>query len=340
MKGKQSIRAFKPYKPNTQTASLILDANESPNYLFDASEKINLKDINRYPDNDATPLKEALAKRFHVDADSLIIGAGSSELIELVIKTFVEPFGKVLSFDPSFSMFHVYTAMHNAEYVTVPLKPPFDVNINDLMQAAKANNPDLIIVCNPNNPTGSLIKKSDIMRLLNATEAPILLDEAYMDFTDELESCFQEVTSLKRLMVTRTFSKAYGLAGARVGYLRANEALIRLLKHVKTPYNMNRLSMHLAVQALNRSKKAREFINGVQTRRERLIEDLRACGITVYEAHGNFVFVKSRETLGKDLLKLGVRIRDFASYEKGFYRITVGTEVENRQLMNALKEVL
>ena len=340
MQIKPSLQALKPYRPNKQAAAIMLDANESPNYLFDALDTLDLMAINRYPDSDALMLKEALAKRFNIDAQSLIIGSGSSELIELVIKTFVKPFGKIVSLDPSFSMYQVYSIMHSAQFVKVPLEPPFEVDVEALIKTANIQEADLIIVCNPNNPTGSLINKLDLIRLHNETRAALLIDEAYMDFTDESASLFREATKMPRLIVTRTFSKAYGLAGARVGYLRAANNVVETLNKVKTPYNINSLSMRLATQALEKASETTAFTKSVQTRRTALKQSLDALGIMTYPAHGNFIFIRSVSDLALQLLDVGIRIRDYTAYQKGFFRITVGTEKENQQLMKALKEVL
>ncbi len=341
MKTKPAIEQLNPYRVKDVNVSIKLDANESANYLFKDGLVLEHLDINLYPDTNANGLKEALGSYFDMNSTHLMVGSGSSELIELIIKTYVAPGDKVLSFNPSFTMYDVYTTMHGGTFVSVPVEKDLSYDIDKLITVAHTIKPKLIIVCTPNNPTGYQPAKADIAKLINNTDALVLLDEAYMDFTDGSQSFLKEAKDYDNLIVSRTFSKAFGLAGARLGYMSTSPGIMASLLKVKTPYNVNLLSQQLGVKALEKKQAVQSFINGVIERKMILKEALSNLGFIVYPSQANFLFVKSPVIeLDEWLIEQGILIRNFASFEPGYFRISVGSESDNRALINALKEVL
>ncbi len=341
MQTKPAIEQLTPYKVKDVDYTIKLDANESANYLFKDGIDLSDIDINFYPDTNSTFLRETLGAYFDMSADNLMVGSGSSELIELIIKTYIAPGEKVLSFAPSFTMYEVYTTIHNGSYETLPVESDMSFDIDKLIEKANEINPKLIILCTPNNPTGYQTPKEQIKKLIDNTDALILLDEAYMDFTDGSSSFLRETPFYDNLIVARTFSKAFGLAGARLGYISAGLPIIKSLLKVKTPYNVNALTQNLGIQALKKKPLVVDYINDVIARREALKISLKDLGLTVYPSRANFLFVESPlKALDKRLLTYGILVRNFAEFNEGFYRISVGDQSQNKALISALKEIL
>ena len=331
----------KAYTFDHQKADIYLDANESENYLFKDGFKLEAGSINRYPDHRANALKDALASYHDMASASLMLGSGSSELLELIIKTFVNPGEVVLGIEPSFTMYEVYSDMHHATYRTLEVDDKLQVDEKRFIETMKRLNPVLTILCTPNNPTGQTLSDDFIFRVINETKGLVLLDEAYVDFEDAQASWLAKAPGLQNVFVTRTFSKAFGLAGARLGYLSTNPVLMAKLWLVKTPYSISRLSQAIGTRALQEKQKVLAHISGVKKRRETLAEALRGMNFTVYPSKANFLFVRSPiPGLGDALIEKGIKIRNFASYRPDFYRISVGNAYEIKRLLEALKEVM
>ncbi len=341
MQNKPAIDTLKPYTVRDVEYTIKLDANESPNYLFENGIDFSTTPFNLYPDTNASRLRKTLGEYFDMSEENLMVGSGSSELIELIIKTYVAPGETVLSFDPSFTMYQVYTTIHGGVYKTVPVEEDMSGSIDRLIREAGQTNPKLIILCTPNNPTGYQFSREAVTKLIRSTDALILLDEAYMDFAGEGASFLRETPFYDNLIVSRTFSKAFGLAGARLGYISAGIPIIQTLMKVKTPYNVNAFTQEIGIRALKKKRTVHAFIDDCIARRDALASTLRDLGLTVYPSRTNFLFVRSeREDLDEALLEKGILIRNFASYAPGFFRISVGNQAENKALISALKEVL
>lgn len=334
---KESVKKLNPYKANQVDCLIKLDANEGVNYLFDGPLDFSDEPFNLYPDSDSTRLRKEITKYLDVELDQVMMGSGSSEMIELIIKTYLEPGEIVLGFEPSFTMFQVYTIMHGGDYQTIPAEDDFSFSIDRLIAKMNAVKPKLVILCSPNNPTGYEFPQKDLIRVLESTEALVLIDEAYSEFSDQV-SMAKSVDTYRNLFVTRTFSKAFGLAGARLGYLMAYKDRIEELNRVKTPYNVNRLSQSLGERALERIEDVKQYVQNVAKRREDLALALNSFGFIVYPSKGNFLWVKPPfDNLYQRLLSEGILIRKFSGKYSDYYRITVGLESENQALITALK---
>ncbi|MFW5913858.1 MAG: histidinol-phosphate transaminase [Bacillota bacterium] len=341
MQTKESLKNLNPYRPTKTRPTIKLDANESDNFLFSDGLKLEEVAVNLYPDSEASALKARLAEESGVPSESILVGSGSSELIELVIKTYMNPGDTVLSIDPTFGLYEIYTTIHGGNYETVPLNNAFDLDMERFIQEADTLDPAIIILCSPNNPTGKLIDQDAIRRLLKKTDAIVLLDEAYIDFSGEGESMKREVLDYPNLLVARTFSKAYGMAGARLGYMFADKTVAENLRSVKTPYSVNALSQALGVKALEDPEKVKMHCEAVAERRETLKDKLRSLRLKTLDSATNFLYVLSDdERLREKLLKYDIAIRAYKGTTPASYRITVGSTIENRLLIGALKEVL
>ena len=337
---KESVKKLTPYIPNTVPCTIKLDANEGSNYLFNEALDFRTEPLNLYPDSDALKLCNDLSQYLNVKPSQIMVGNGSSEMIELLIKTYVEKDEIVLGFEPSFSMYQVYTTLHGGNYRTVSAEDDLSFSIERLITRAKQLKPKLIILCSPNNPTGFTFSKAALEKVLKDTEALVLIDEAYGEFSHQ-ESVVSMVDTYPKLMVTRTFSKAFGLAGARLGYLISNSQRTSELRRVKTPYNLNRLSQYLGVSALKRIDDVSVYVDGVIQRRKKLQQALMELGFNVYPSEANFLFIKAPiAQLYERLLENGILIRKFTGKWAQYYRITVGLENQNETLISVLKGMI
>ncbi|MDO9629832.1 MAG: histidinol-phosphate transaminase [Acholeplasmataceae bacterium] len=341
MNPKESIALLKGYKTNEAQFEIRLDANESKNFLFPEGISNLDIEINLYPDNQATALRTEIGKYIGVNPEMIIEGNGSSELLELLVKTYVDKNEVILSFEPSFSMYPIYSQIYSTSYIAVPSNKDFSLNLDLMIEYAKKYNPKLIFICTPNNPTGYLIPKEEIIKLLNQTNALVAVDEAYMEFTNGLSSMIDQIQEYPNLVVLRTMSKAFGLAGIRLGYLLGNQNIIETLNKVKSPYHLNSLSQSVGVLALKKVDLVKENVLTIQKRRQLLELELSNLGFTIYPSSGNFLFIQSAiQNFDKLLMNKGILIRGFLGDLKSYYRITVGTKEENEILVKRIEEII
>ena len=338
---KPSIQSLKGYQVSDIKYEIQLDANESKNFLFPNGIVVNDLEINLYPDNQANVLRAEISKYIGVDPKYIIEGNGSSELLELLVKTYVDKNEVILSFEPSFSMYKIYSQIYSTSYIAVPSNKDFSLDINLMIEYQKKYNPKLIFICTPNNPTGYLIPKEDIIKLLENTNALVAVDEAYMEFTNGSSSMVNEFNRYNNLVILRTMSKAFGLAGIRLGYLISNLEIINTLNKVKSPYHLNALSQYVGIQALQKKELVQKNVSEVILRRNLLSIELSKLGFIIYPSFGNFLFVNSKIKNLFELLKgKGILIRGFSNELSSHYRITIGIKEENEILISKLKEII
>lgn len=332
MKPRKIIEDMKEYKPTDSTGYIKLDANESSTGL---TYSITSSDLNRYPDNNGTLLKEKLSEFLSIDKDHLVVGNGSSEMIELILKTYIEKEDIVMSFSPGFVMYKIFTEIYGGKYIGVDSKDGYMSDISDMIEAYNKYDPKVIFLCNPNNPTGYMISKSEIERLLKNVNCLVVVDEAYIDFADE--SMLNRLENYENLIILRTFSKAWRLAGARVGYMVASYNIINIISKVKSPYNINSFSQILGVKALENKKDICEGIKRSNALREELYKEMTKLNIKVYKSFANFLYFEESLELYDELIKEKILIRTF---KNGKYRVTIGTEEENKLFLDGMKKYL
>ena len=341
---KESIKGLKSYNANQKPFRIKLDANEGKNILFkDISSKgLHFEEdfhINFYPDNDAKLLREKLSRYIDVAPENIIPGNGSSELIDMVFKTFVDKDETIMCFTPSFSMYSVFSKIHSAKLLEVKSNEDFSVDIDLMIKKAKEIKPKLILLCNPNNPTGYLVDKKDVERLVSQTDSIVVVDEAYMEFAHG--SMVKEVNKYRNLIVLRTLSKALGLAGIRLGYMIACQDIIDVVNCVRSPYNVNSITQYIGVLALKNKEKIKDYVEEVKKERSFLSQELKKLHFTVYDSYANFVLIKSEiKDLADKLAEKGILIRNFSGDLEQCYRITVGNRKENMILIEYLKEIV
>ncbi len=348
------VRAAKPYDEDHFAMAERLEgvarmmSNESP---FPPSERVLSAIVdaaiggNRYPAR-AGELRERLGELAGFDGDHVLLGAGSAELIDLVIRTFASPGEEVLISVPTFSMYEARARVIGALPVLVPMTEDGGFDVPALI-AAISERTKVVFLCTPNNPTGNRIDEAELRRVLRLG-LPTVIDEAYVELADGA-SVAHLVAEFPNALVLRTFSKAYGLAGLRVGYAIAHPAHIRLLARVKIPWNVSCVAIAAALAALeDRSEQARR-VQALKNGRDYLVNELsRVAGLVVIPSEANFVLVDagatgvSAEAIVERMLERGIFLRSLRSHRAGrtLVRITVGDESQNRRCVHALREVV
>ena len=341
MKEKQSVKELQPYVVNPVVCSVKLGANEGNKDLF----KDLIKDIgddfylNLYPDDNYTQLKEAIVNYIGCKIENISVGNGSSELLDLCVKTFVDTNELILSLDPTFSMYSIYAKIVNSRYIGAGEGNDFTINVDDVIKSIEENDPKLTIICNPNNPTGTTIKRDDVLRIVKSTDNVVIVDEAYMEFSNE--SVVDEIENYDNLIVVKTMSKAFSMAGIRTGYLIANEELVKTIEKVRPPYNLNSISALLATKALKQKDKMLSYVENLKVEREKIYEKLIDMGVKAYKSGANFVFFSSKvDNLAEKLIENDVLIRKFGGKLDNYYRVTVGSPKENEAFLNAMKKIV
>ena len=329
-----------------------LASNESPfpplpevKAVIDAG----LEGLNRYPDGAARALREALADRHAVDPGQIAVGNGSCELIVHAGTALLDPGTTVIHADPSFAMYPHLAAETGAEGIAVPLAPDGGHDL-DAMAAAVDERTRLVIICNPNNPTGVYRSADEIERFLDLIpdDLAVLVDEAYYDFVAEPDRGRVSVLARTRpnLLVTRTFSKAYGLCGLRVGYGVGSDAWVRALDAVRQPFNTNQLAQVAALESLRHPHAIQARVDEAIAERERVSAALTEMGVPFTRSHGNFILLgppdpgMDARVLHEELLKRGIIVRDGSALGcPGTLRVTIGAPDENDAFLTALAAV-
>lgn len=319
---------------------VFLDANE--NSLGSVTEELH----NRYPDPQQTALKLELAKSENLNVNQIFLGNGSDECINVLIQCFcVSGKDKVVILPPSFSMYEHASHVMNIELIEVLLKEEtFQLEVEEMLRYTQQDkNVKIIFICSPNNPTGNLINEKDIETLLYAFDGLVVIDEAYQDFAGN-QSWVNRLNEFQNLVVIKTFSKAWGMADARLGMLYASDEIIHYMNVIKMPYNVTQHTINLASEALTKSAKKQQFIDELIAGRNWLENELKAFPFIqkIYPSDTNFILfrVEDANKLYQYLLskKVIIRNRDKAPLLKGCLRVSVGTKEENKQFIQALRE--
>ncbi|NLT37620.1 MAG: histidinol-phosphate transaminase [Methanomassiliicoccus sp.] len=296
-------------------------------------------DLNQYPTPYSDGLRQALAQRYGLNEDNFVVGNGSDEALDIVFKSFMEPGETVVAPYPSYVLHGFFVKINGGRFATVDLKPGFQLD-PDAMLAAKGK---IIILCTPNNPTANTFDHADVERLVREHDGPVVVDEAYGEYSDR--SFLPRVEEFDNLIVTRTFSKAYGLAGMRVGYMASNLKMAGIMQRIKIPYSLNQVSERAAMAALKNTTYVDMAVDLVKKERERLSQGLESLGFKTYPSQSNFILFKSPHPSGelvKRLADKGVLVRNFGGLRmlENCLRTTIGTRELNDMLLSKLGEVM
>ena len=333
---RKNILALKAYSSARDefkgTADVFLDANENP-----------FGTLNRYPDPHQKEIKEKLSAIKNVETNQIFVGNGSDEVIELAFRIFCEPGkDKVLTFSPTYGMYDVSASINNVELIKQPLINDFQINLNQLQPYLDFEDVKIIFICSPNNPTGNNINPNDIEYILENFKGIVIVDEAYIDFSEQA-SFIKLIDKYNNLIVSQTFSKAWGLASVRVGCAYASKPIIDLYKKVKPPYNVSSLNQQAVIEKLNNIEEVQENIKVLLSERTKLIEALGKLSIVkkIYPTDANFVLLEvdnANETY-EYLIEKKVIIRNRNSQIGNCIRITVGASEENERLIKSLENI-
>ncbi|HLD53654.1 MAG TPA: histidinol-phosphate transaminase [Sediminibacterium sp.] len=318
-------------------AKVFLDANE--NSLGSPLPKW----YNRYPDPHQVAVKNKLAVVKGITAEHIFLGNGSDECIDLLYRSFCIPSkDNVIICPPTYGMYEVSAHINDIELKKIPLLPSFQLNLVEIEQAIDSNT-KLIWICSPNNPTGNSINRIDIETILNNFKGIVIIDEAYINFSKQ-KSFVQELTEYPNLVVLQTFSKAWGLAGLRLGMAFASTAIIEVLNRVKPPYNINQSTQELALKALEEVGQVNDMIRLLVDMRDALADvfNLMPTVQEVYPSDANFLLVKIKDArkVYEFLLTKGIVLRDRSNVQlcNDCLRITVGSEHDNTILVEAMQD--
>ena len=335
---RENILNLKPYSCARSEfkgeASVFLDANENP---------MNAP-YNRYPDPLQSSLKAKIAKMKNVRPSQIMLGVGSDEPIDLAIRIFCEPKeDNIVAIDPTYGMYNVCADVNNVEYRKVLLNDDYSFNAVTLLNAVDEHT-KIIFLCSPNNPTGNILNRNEITKVLDDFGGITIIDEAYIDFTTK-GSWLKELDKRPNMIVLQTFSKAWGLASVRCGMAFASEEIISYFNKIKYPYNINVLTQNFVSEQLDHENRTKEWVKTLVEQREMFEKNLEEITIVekIYPSDANFLLVKVQDANGTydKLVEKGiiVRNRNNISLCLGCLRITIGTKEENDILINTLKKL-
>ena len=350
------IHPYQPGKPVSEcqrefglTHFIKLASNENP---LGASPKViqaiqqALTTIAHYPDSQAFDLRKLLCEKYQIAFDNVLIGNGSEEILQMLLQVFIVPGQEVIFGQYSFMGYEILSKSVGAQ-VTKVVMPNWKIDFNEILKVISPKT-KMILLANPNNPTGTYFNQDEFKQFLNQLPANVLVvcDEAYYEYIkkEDYPQTHQWINDYPNLIVTRTFSKAYGMAGLRVGYAIANEDIIALVNRIRQPFNANTLGQVAAVAALNDQAFMENSVKLNELHRTRLCEGLTELGIDYIPSEANFLMIHVKTdgyALYETLLRMGVIIRPMRYYQLQHYiRVSVGLEEENKCFLNALKEAL
>jgi histidinol-phosphate aminotransferase len=338
---RENVKLMKPYSSardefeDFDTADMIfLDANENP---FENG-------VNRYPDPQQSNVKKVLAKQKNVKANQILLGNGSDEVLDLIFRAFCEPkVDNVITLPPTYGMYGVLANINAVENREVLLSEDFQPQVEKILEAVDENT-KIIFLCSPNNPTANTFSDKSVVYLLQNFKGLVVIDEAYIDFSKK-QSWKNELDEYPNLVITQTLSKAYGLAGIRLGICYASAAVISVLNKIKPPYNVNELTQLRALERLSNPEKIKSEIVSIIAQREELLKVLVDVKFVekIYPTEANFILIKVDDANKRydELIAKGIVIRNRTTQPlcENTLRLTIGTESENAILMNALKEL-
>ena len=333
---RKNILNLKPYSSARDEFEgengIFLDANENP-----------FGELNRYPDPYQLKIKQKLSELNQISTENIFLGNGSDEVIDLAFRIFCEPKkDKVLTFSPTYGMYEVSANINDVELINLELNKDFQIDLENLKPYFNDENLKIIFICSPNNPTGNSIK--NIKYILENFNGIVFIDEAYIDFSPE-ESFRNQIKNYPNLIVSQTFSKAWGMASVRVGIAYASEEIIKFYNKVKPPYNISQLNQDAILNTLNDEKinQVSENIKIILEEKKSLIQNLKKLNLvkTIFPSDANFILIEvdNADSVYQELVNQNVIIRNRNSVIKNCLRITVGSPEENQKLIETLQNI-
>lgn len=333
---RENIKKLVSYKSARSESAMdegvFLDANENP-----------YQELGRYPDPFQRKLKETISSVKGISDQNIFLGNGSDEIIDLLIRIFCVPGqDKIMTFSPTYGMYKVYADINNVETIEVKLGSNFQLDLSAIKEQLSDERIRVAFLCSPNNPTGNLIELETIFQLLKNFEGIVVMDEAYIDFS-KAPSWMKQINRYPNLVVLQTLSKAWGLAGVRIGMAFTNSAIIRYLNKVKPPYNLSVPNQKEAIQALENETWFSQNLNSILEERDVLQKQLLKLNRVkqVFPSEANFLLVRFQNAIEvyQQLSNAGIVVRNRSSLIDNCLRISIGTPDENEKLINELKRI-
>ncbi len=346
------LRGQTPYGAPQLDVAVRLNTNENP-YAPSSAVLASILSrvttvaagLNRYPDREARELREALAKYAErrtgesVSADQVWPANGSNEVLQQVLQAFGGPGRKAVGFEPSYSMHRLICRGTGTEYLPLNRDSDFALTVDGVAAAVVEHNPDIVFLCTPNNPTGTVVGPEVVEAAYAATSGIVIVDEAYAEFSDS-PSAVTLLPGRERLIVVRTLSKALELAGARIGYAVANTSVVDALQLVRLPYHLSSITQAVGLAALEHTDELLHRVEELKAQRDRMAATLMGLGYDVYPSEANFVFfggLDDQSVLWQALLDASVLVRDVGV--RGHLRVTAGTEHETDAFVEAITAI-
>ena len=322
------------FKNDFDKKLIYLDANESP---LDSG-------INRYPDNKHTELKKVVSNIKNINVNQIVFGNGTDEILDLIVRVFCNPNkDKIITLPPTYGMYDVIAKTNGGENIEIPLKSDFSIDKNEILKLSSSSI-KILFLCSPNNPTGNSFDTNDLTDLIKGFNGVVVVDEAYIDFSSK-QSLISLINDNNNLIITQTMSKAYGMAGIRLGMGFSNQKIINYLNKIKPPYNINVLTERKALEELNKIDEIKKNIDLVLNQRKLLVSCLEKLDFIekIYKSDSNFLLVKvdNADLRYNQLLKNGIIVRNRSNQPlcQNCLRITIGTENENNSLIKILNQL-
>ena len=344
---RDDLRGLVPYGAPQESVPIALNVNENTHPIPEAvAQHIvvalaeQIVGINRYPDREFTALRDALARYLGhgLSRDNVWAANGSNEVLQHILQAFGGPGRSVLGFPPTYSMHSILASGTGTRWVTGARTESYEITIDAVQDAIAEHRPDIIFFCSPNNPTGTKLASAVIEAAYEATSGIIVVDEAYTEFAhDPQASALSLLPGRPRLIISRTMSKAFAFAGARVGYLAADPAVVDAMRLVRLPYHLSALTQAAACAALDHTADMLSMVDDIRHQRDRLLEELPRLGYTVWPSEANFVLfgnVADPHDTFTRLLAEGIIIRDLGIPHH--LRVTAGTAAETTAFLDAL----
>jgi len=335
---RENVKGLSPYSSardeyvSDGSTMVFLDANENP---FENG-------VNRYPDPQQRGLKSILAEQKGVKEENILLGNGSDEVLDLLFRAFCEPKqDNIITLPPTYGMYKVLSGINLVENREVLLTNSFQPDVSEIIKEIDGNT-KMLFICSPNNPTGNSFSTGIVENLLNSFDGLVIIDEAYIDFTSE-QSWTSKLKGYPNLVVTQTLSKAYGMAGIRLGICIASPEIIAVLNKIKPPYNVNQLTQERAIERVLDKESVKSEVKVILQERSRLMDILQTVPFVtaVYPTDANFILARVDNATHRynQLLEKGIVVRNRTTQPlcENTLRFTVGTSEENNRVINALK---
>ena len=335
-----TIKALKPYS----SARDEFQGNSDDMVFLDANENPFENGVNRYPDPQQRSVKSLLSEIKNIPENNILLGNGSDEVLDLIFRAFCEPNqDNIITLPPTYGMYSVLANINAVEIKSVQLDDNFQPKVDEILEVSNDNS-KLLFLCSPNNPTGNSFEAKSIEELIKKFQGIVVIDEAYIDFSNE-DSWLSRLSEFPNLIVTQTLSKAYGMAGIRLGICYASSEIISVLNRIKPPYNVNELTQQRAIQQLKLNDLTKKQVEDILTERKNLINQLNTVSYIskIYPTDANFVLVEVDDATKRynQLIEKGIVIRNRTTQPgcENCLRLTVGIAIENKKLIKVMKEI-